>query len=48
MKSVRDLSAMWGGVGVGGEQPFFVKALDFLRKDAMACMPSWVPRKSGL
>ena len=47
MKFVRGLSTMWGGVGVGGERPFFVKAPDFSRKDAMACMPSLVPRRSG-
>jgi len=41
MKSVRGLSAMWGGVGVGGERPFFVKTPDFSRKDAIAlvCPP---------
>ena len=47
IKSVRGLSVMWGGDGVGGEWPFFVKAPDFSRKDAMACMPSLVPRRSG-
>ena len=44
IKSVRGLSVMWGG---DGEWPFFVKAPDFSRKDAMACMPSLVPRRSG-
>ena len=38
---------MWGGDGVGGEWPFFVKAPNFSRKDAMAYMPSLVPRRSG-
>jgi len=45
IKSVRGLSVMWGG---DGEWPFFVKAPDFSRKDAMACMPSLVPRRSPL
>jgi len=39
--------SMWGGDGVGGEWPFFVKAPNFSRKDAMAYMPSLVPRRSG-
>ena len=40
IKSVRGRSVQWGGDWVGGEWPFFVKASDFSRKDAMACMPS--------
>jgi len=47
IKSVRGLSVMWGGDGVRGEWPFFVKAPDFSRKNAMAYMPSLVPRRSG-
>ena len=47
IKLVRGLSVMWGGNGVGEEWPFFVKAPDFSRKDAIACMPSLVPRRSG-
>jgi len=43
MKSVRGLSVMWGDNDVREEWPFFVKALGFSRKDAMAHMLSLVP-----
>ena len=29
IQSIRGLSVIWGGDGVGGEWPFFVKALIF-------------------
>ena len=38
---------MWDGDGVREGWLFFVKAPDFSRKDAMACMPSLVPKRSG-
>jgi len=47
MKAVRGLSVMWGDNDVREEWPFFVKALDFSRKDAMAHMLSLVPGRSG-
>ena len=47
LTSVRGLSVMWDGDGVREEWLFFVKAPDFSRKDAVACMPSLVPRRSG-
>jgi len=47
IKSMRGLSVMWGGDRVRGEWSFFVKAPDFSRKDAMACMLSLVSRRLG-
>jgi len=44
---MRGLSVMWGGDRVRGEWSFFVKAPDFSRKDAMACMLSLVSRRLG-
>jgi len=37
---------MWDN-DVGQEWPFFVKALNFSREDAMTCMLSLVPGRSG-
>jgi len=47
MKSMRDLSVIWGVNSDGEDWLFFVKALEFSRKDVIASMLSLVPRRSG-
>jgi len=47
IKSVRGLSVIWDSNRVEEEWLFFVKVLDFSRKDAMAYIPSLVLRRSG-
>ena len=47
MKSVRGLSIIWDIDSNRGGWPFFVKALEFLRKNVIAFILSLVPRRSG-
>ena len=46
MKSIRGLSVMWGMNSDRGDWLFFVKALEFLRKNVIASILSLVPRRS--